>query len=269
MDDGDLHDVELVWPHTGPNDVIVTGTFDQWSSSIHLVKGDTGFHGTVKLPWGEKVAYKFIVDGYWFCRDDRPMEDDGSGHVNNILYVPQKPLSPLGENASAVEATLPSEPKGVAPIVPMVVVPVNDVASGGLPPPHEVHLAELRNSEQLNGPSTHSPEIPPAQLEAVTESLVGMPSSGVSGSTENQSSKPLDAVVTPVVPESVAEQRVAPTDSAPHLSDEQHTSLPTAVQQNSSSTTMESGVTAKEKRLSIFQRLKRAFHKDNAERRKS
>lgn len=233
-----------------------------------MVKGDTGFHGTVKLPWGEKVAYKFIVDGYWFCRDDRPMEDDGSGHVNNILYVPQKPLSLLGENASAVEATLPSEPKGVAPIVPMVVVPVNDVASGGLPP-HEVHPAEPGNSEQLNGPSTHSPEIPPAQLEAVTESLVGMPSSGVSGSTENQSSKPLDAVVTPVVLESVAEQRVAPTDSAPHLSDEQHTSLPTAVQQNSSSTTMESGVTAKKKRLSMFQRLKRVFHKDNAERRKS
>ncbi|KIK99689.1 carbohydrate-binding module family 48 protein, partial [Paxillus rubicundulus Ve08.2h10] len=78
-------------PHTGPTDVIVTGTFDQWSSSIHLAKGDVGFSGTVKIPWGEKVAYKFIVDGYWLCRDDRPQEDDGHGNINNFFRVPVKP----------------------------------------------------------------------------------------------------------------------------------------------------------------------------------
>jgi hypothetical protein len=72
----------------------VTGTFDQWSSSICLVKGDAGFSGTVKVPWGEKVTYKFIVDGHWQCREDRPQEKDGHGNVNNVLQTPEKPLPP-------------------------------------------------------------------------------------------------------------------------------------------------------------------------------
>ncbi|KAI9574999.1 immunoglobulin E-set, partial [Boletus coccyginus] len=77
-------------PSLGPTDVIASGTFDQWSSSIHLVKGDTGFSGTVKVPWGQKVAYKFIVDGRWRCRDDLPQEDDGHGNMNNVLRTPEK-----------------------------------------------------------------------------------------------------------------------------------------------------------------------------------
>ncbi|KAG1715973.1 hypothetical protein ID866_1197 [Astraeus odoratus] len=108
MDNADLHAVQFIWyalsshtasllmryrPDTRPRDVILTGTFDQWSASIHLVKGDTGFHGTVKLPWGKKIAYKFIVDDHWQCLSDKPTEDDGNGNINNILYVPQKPLS--------------------------------------------------------------------------------------------------------------------------------------------------------------------------------
>ncbi|KAF9246906.1 immunoglobulin E-set, partial [Melanogaster broomeanus] len=75
-------------PHTGPTDVIVTGTFDQWSSSIHLTEIDAGFSGTVKVPQGEKIAYKYIVDGYWLCRDDQRQEDDGHGNINNVLQVP-------------------------------------------------------------------------------------------------------------------------------------------------------------------------------------
>ncbi|KAI6047030.1 hypothetical protein EDC04DRAFT_2886859 [Pisolithus marmoratus] len=245
MDNANLHDVELVWPHTGPNDVIATGTFDQWSASIHLVKGDAGFHGTVKLPWGEKVAYKFIVDGYWFCRDDRPMEDDGS------------------EIASVPEATHPPEPNGVAPIVPMIIVPVNDVASEGRPLSSEVETLDPGNLEQPNGPSTHTPEIPHAQSEAVIESLAGMSTPDMSEGTKNQSSKPLNTGTTPVVSEPVSEHRAAPTDSAPSPSHERHTSLPPVVQQNASSAapSMESSVIVKKKRLSIFEKLKRVFHK--------
>lgn len=55
-----------------------------------MVKGDTGFSGSVKVPWGQKVAYKFIVDGHWKCRDDLPQEDDGHGNFNNILQTPEK-----------------------------------------------------------------------------------------------------------------------------------------------------------------------------------
>ena len=35
--------------------------------------------------------YKFIVDGDWQCRADRPQEDDGNGNLNNVLQTPQKP----------------------------------------------------------------------------------------------------------------------------------------------------------------------------------
>lgn len=266
MVNANLHDVELVWPYIGPNDVIVTGTFDQWSASIHLVKGDTGFHGIVKLPWGEKVAYKFIVDGYWSCRDDQPMENDGSGNINNILYVLQKPLPPPGETISVPEATRPSETHGIAPVVPMTIVPVND-ATSGRPLPSSALTAEPITSEQPNGPSTHAP----AQSEAVTESLAGMPSLDVCEGTENRSSKPLNAAVTSAVSETTAEQRAAPTDSAPFPSHERHSSLPATVQQSSSPTapSMESSVTVKKKRLSIFEKLKRVFHKGKAERRQA
>jgi len=72
----------------------VTGTFDQWSSSIHLVKGDTGFSVIVKAPWGQKVVYKFIVDGRWRCREDLPQEEDGLGNTNNVLRTPEKPQLP-------------------------------------------------------------------------------------------------------------------------------------------------------------------------------
>lgn len=258
MVNANLHDVELVWPHLGPNDVIVTGTFDQWSASIHLVKGDTGFHGMVKLPWGEKIAYKFIVDGYWSCRDDQPMENDGSGNTNNILYVPRKPLPPPEEIVSVPEATRPPEPNGAAPVVPMTIVPVND-ATSGRPLSSGILTAEPTTSEQPSGPSTHTP----AQLEAVTESLAGIPSSDVCEGTENQSPKPLNAADTSVVSETVAEQHAAPTDSAPSPSRERHTSLPATVP------SVESSVTVKKKRLSIFEKLKRVFHKGKAEQRKA
>lgn len=262
MVNADSHDVELVWPHLGPNDVIVTGTFDQWSASIHLVKGDTGFHGTVKLPWGEKIAYKFIVDGYWSCRDDQPMENDGSGNVNNILYVPRKPLPPPEEILSVPEATRPPEPSGATPVVPMTIVPVNDATSGRSVSSGNVLTAEPITSEQPSGPSTHTP----AQPEAVTESPAGIPSADVCEGTENQNPKPLNTVDTSVVSETVTEQHTAPTDSAPSPSRERHASLPATVQQSSS---MESSITVKKKRLSIFEKLKRAFQKGKAERRKA
>ncbi|KAI6122793.1 hypothetical protein EV401DRAFT_1858561, partial [Pisolithus croceorrhizus] len=251
-------------PHAGPNDVIVTGTFDQWSASIHLAKGDTGFRGMVKLPWGEKVAYKFIVDGYWSCRDDQPMENDGSGNINNILYVPQKPFPPPGETVSVSEATHPPETNGIAPAVPITIVPVND-ATSGCPLPSSALTAEPITSEQPGGPSTHTP----AQSEAVTESSAAMPSSDVSEGAANQNSRPINAAVTSVVSETTAEQRAAPTSSAP--SPERHTSLPAAVQQNPSlsAPSMGSSVTVKKKRLSIFEKLKRVFHKGKAEQRQA
>ena len=97
-------------PHTEPTKVIVTGTFDKvssqfscnlrssfhvynkWASSIHLVKVPAGFEGVIQIPWGQKIKYKFIVDGKWVLHEDQPTEVDPGGFVNNIYTAPEKPV---------------------------------------------------------------------------------------------------------------------------------------------------------------------------------
>ncbi|PBL02175.1 hypothetical protein ARMGADRAFT_1005600 [Armillaria gallica] len=88
------HEVIFEWPHTEPTTVVVTGTFDQWSSSIHLAKDSNGFKGSTQIPWDGKIAYKFIVDGQWTIAPSQPTETDSSGNVNNIYIAPSKPSPP-------------------------------------------------------------------------------------------------------------------------------------------------------------------------------
>jgi len=92
--DQDLHRVILRWPHTDANEVIVTGTFDQWSSSLRLSRKPDGFETPVFIPWKDKIAYKFIVDGRWVTNDTEPTEID-HGFVNNVYTAPSKP--PMAE----------------------------------------------------------------------------------------------------------------------------------------------------------------------------
>ena len=63
----------------------------QWSRSVRLDEGENGFSATVRVPWGEKLLYKFIVDGRWTTIDDVPTEVDRRGNVNNIYYTPARP----------------------------------------------------------------------------------------------------------------------------------------------------------------------------------
>ncbi|KAF8901632.1 immunoglobulin E-set, partial [Gymnopilus junonius] len=78
-------------PHTEPNSVIVTGTFDDWSASTPLTRTQSGFEGTTKIPWGQKIKYKFVVDGRWVTHEDQPTETDPGGFVNNVFTAPTKP----------------------------------------------------------------------------------------------------------------------------------------------------------------------------------
>ncbi|KAJ8588762.1 hypothetical protein M405DRAFT_739630, partial [Rhizopogon salebrosus TDB-379] len=82
-------------PSGDASEVILTGTFDDWSCSIHMPKGASGFAQRVCVPWNEKVLYKFIADGSWVTRDDRPTEFDGDGNLNNVLFTPTKPTSTM------------------------------------------------------------------------------------------------------------------------------------------------------------------------------
>lgn len=73
----------------GPSEVIVTGTFDNWTQSLPLVKTSKGdFEITLPLQQknGEdKVSFKFVVDGDWHTSDEYEIEHD-NGHSNNVIF---------------------------------------------------------------------------------------------------------------------------------------------------------------------------------------
>ena len=65
----------------------------QWSSSVRLSRKPNGFEAPVFIPWKDKIAYKFIVDGRWMTNDNEPTEID-HGFVNNVYTAPPKPPMP-------------------------------------------------------------------------------------------------------------------------------------------------------------------------------
>lgn len=74
---------------------------------MHLVKVSSGFEGIIKIPWEQKIKYKFIVDGVWLLHEDQPTEVDPGGFVNNVYTAPAKPLT-----LQALEtSSLPAEAK--------------------------------------------------------------------------------------------------------------------------------------------------------------
>ncbi|KAJ2915039.1 hypothetical protein MD484_g5391, partial [Candolleomyces efflorescens] len=97
MASSDLYEMRFEWPHREPKTVIVTGTFDHWSCSTRLIKTDSGFVGSVNVPWAEKIKYKFIVDGQWLTQAGQPTEMDPGGYINNIYLTPPKPLAAAPE----------------------------------------------------------------------------------------------------------------------------------------------------------------------------
>ncbi|KAJ7228958.1 hypothetical protein GGX14DRAFT_346966, partial [Mycena pura] len=62
------------------------------SSSLQLVKGENGFHGSINIPWDTKMLYKYVVDSVWLCETSHPMETDASGYINNVYISPPKPV---------------------------------------------------------------------------------------------------------------------------------------------------------------------------------
>ncbi|EIM85562.1 uncharacterized protein STEHIDRAFT_140162 [Stereum hirsutum FP-91666 SS1] len=90
----ELHQVVLRWPYSDAHHVIVTGSFDQWSSSVNLTRTANGFEAPVRIPWQDKITYKFIVDGHWVTSDREPTETDHGGFVNNVYTAPSRPEPP-------------------------------------------------------------------------------------------------------------------------------------------------------------------------------
>ncbi|KAH7888055.1 hypothetical protein F5I97DRAFT_943890 [Phlebopus sp. FC_14] len=361
MESADLHDVEFVWygkpscllsvvqisglrPSTGPTDVIVTGTFDQWSSSIHLAKGDAGFSGIVKIPWDEKIVYKYIVDGYWRCRDDRPSENDGNGNVNNVMHFPPKPEPPTtvapipaptptdaAATTTSKESTTPSdgpqtgvsptddtisvpvqpamvlsdahEPDSaskVAPVVPITILPVNDlttVGSASPSPSPERHSEAVAvpeppqsdgndTTQGADSPSAYTPGQFP-RLESHASTSAPDPAAGEPSKQEIEppdlveSSPVTDGVNAGSAPSDVVTD-VPPAPPAQQVEEEESqnkaSTTPTELSASRSAEpstppiapTSKLSVTTRKKRLSLFGKLKAIlFDKDKSKGKKS
>ena len=72
---------------SGPQEVIVTGSIDNWSKSYTLFKhGDGTF--TLQVPLQvqkEPILYKYIVDGEWKVNPSEKTTKDFEGNENNVL----------------------------------------------------------------------------------------------------------------------------------------------------------------------------------------
>ncbi|KAJ9119550.1 hypothetical protein QFC22_003259 [Naganishia vaughanmartiniae] len=113
------HSATFTWPPTASDRVVVTGTFDNWSGNTHVLTRDpkTGyFSATVPIKYGDKVAYKYVVDGQWMTREDEAKEWDSAGNMNNVYTAPHapKPSEPLSP-ASASSVVPSAQPAQAVP----------------------------------------------------------------------------------------------------------------------------------------------------------
>ena len=81
-----------------------------------LAKGPSGFEGRVRVPWGAKVLYKFIVDGNWTTLDGQPAERDPAGHWNNVFTAPPQPEPPVSEREPTIQETEPETTSAAEPV---------------------------------------------------------------------------------------------------------------------------------------------------------
>jgi len=162
-DNMDMHEVRFEWPQNGPKSVIVTGTFDQWSSTRQLTKTATGFVGTTRIPWNQKILFKYIVDGNWALVHGIPTEvDRRSGFINHVYVAPPKPqvieptskLEPaIADAVVSTEADIPTTTTvSKAVIAPITEASVNEPAAESFAAPiaAEVPDSPLRSGEPVH-----------------------------------------------------------------------------------------------------------------------
>ncbi|CAH00522.1 Mdg1p [Kluyveromyces lactis] len=105
----------FTWPK-GPQEVVVTGNFDNWTGSLPLVKQPSGdFSLTMPLPPNDddKFVFKFIVDGEWVV-SDKYEKDSSAGPINNVIYTSKIVGTTTGSTfipESALSAKTSQKPK--------------------------------------------------------------------------------------------------------------------------------------------------------------
>ncbi|ODO07609.1 hypothetical protein L198_01190 [Cryptococcus wingfieldii CBS 7118] len=106
----DSYKVTFQWG-AGAQTVCVAGNFNDWSATatpLHK-QADGSFSASVPVPWGEKGAFKYVVDGEWKVREDEGKEWDAAGNMNNIYQAPES------EAASSTAAPTSTATTGASP----------------------------------------------------------------------------------------------------------------------------------------------------------
>lgn len=83
-----IHNTNSYYRPAGPEEVILTGTFDNWSQSQPLVKqrdGSFKLDFPITADHSGKLLFKFVVDGVWKVSSDVEIERDEHGNENNVL----------------------------------------------------------------------------------------------------------------------------------------------------------------------------------------
>ncbi|KAI0721924.1 hypothetical protein C8T65DRAFT_734909 [Cerioporus squamosus] len=279
----EFYEATFRWPHPDASNVIVTGSFDSWSCSHPLTKTPSGtFEGTVKLPWGEKVTYKYIVDGRWTTTDEQATELDPAGNLNNVLRVPARPepepapapaVAPETETETETDektVTTPEETTTVGAVNGIVetakqaaVSMVEALAPGTAETPAETPVTEDAPAEPT--PAPEPSESDPAAVEVTNEAVlpsepvpvapqVPVPVLPLSNEPPSDSttapvadvseSKPLETLV--VEGSTTAETAVVPAPEPAAAEEKPSTHEPTAVNGTSEAEPATNGVSAAE-----------------------
>lgn len=83
----DTLDRPTVFRWTGAGkEVYISGSFNNWTNKIPLIRSQNNFVAIVDLPEGEH-QYKFYVDGLWTHDPTEPVVTNQLGTVNNIIQV--------------------------------------------------------------------------------------------------------------------------------------------------------------------------------------
>ncbi|WWD18168.1 hypothetical protein CI109_102617 [Kwoniella shandongensis] len=108
----------------GAQTVYVAGNFNNWSADatpLHK-QPDGSFAAEIPLPWGEKQAFKYVVDGDWKVREDEAKEWDAAGNMNNVYTAPSAagaaahvPSSPTTSKTTSSSTEQHSHPSSVPP----------------------------------------------------------------------------------------------------------------------------------------------------------
>ncbi|KAH9943015.1 uncharacterized protein BXZ73DRAFT_97081 [Epithele typhae] len=202
-----MYEASFRWPYLDAFNVIVTGSFDSWSRSHYLSRSPSGyFKGSVQIPWGEKVTYKYIVDGRWTTTDDQPTELDPMGNLNNVMRAPAAPAPAPAPEPAPVPVVKKEEPKPEPTPAPADAPGFVETARRAA-----VNMVEaIAPGTAMTPVQTPSVETPTAGPEAAPEPVPAPPEveATVEASAAAVPSEP--TVVAPIVPVPIVSLGAAP-----------------------------------------------------------